>query len=474
MNFFGQRTYSLPGVRGFKDNQPKGGQTTLELLIALSIILTSIAAGILVFFGGQSLSVSSELNDQATYIARQAVESARYEARLNFGSLVSASSVVAGFSRQTNVQTLDQYTKKVTVTVSWPVAPTGTRSIQFATDLTDWRGYVDLGGDTGGGGPSGNWKNPWTLGTVDLGPGNAATDLDVKSKIVYITAQASDVKKPDFFIVDATNGQSPRVVSSLNTGPSLNSVDVAGNYAYVANDDDDVPLQIIDVTNITSPLLAASFDPPGASEEGEAVFYYAGKVYLGTVAVAGPEFFVIDVSNPSNPMELGSFNVGADVNGIFISGNTAYLATSDDSKELLVLNVSNPSNITLLGSYSAPGGENGESIYVSGNIAYLGRSSGSNDFITLDVSSPAAPKQLGVVNLGGAGVNGIYVRDYLAFLATNDSNKEFQAWNISSSSAPVIWSAFNFPQVATGVDYEDNLVYVSVRSNDALRIVTSQ
>jgi len=140
MNFFGQRTYSLPGVRGFKDNQPKGGQTTLELLIALSIILTSIAAGILVFFGGQSLSVSSELNDQATYIARQAVESARYEARLNFGSLVSASSVVAGFSRQTNVQTLDQYTKKVTVTVSWPVAPTGTRSIQFATDLTDWRG----------------------------------------------------------------------------------------------------------------------------------------------------------------------------------------------------------------------------------------------------------------------------------------------------------------------------------------------
>ena len=43
----------------------------------------------------------------------------------------------------------------------------------------------------------------------------------------------------------------------------------------------------------------------------------------------------------------------------------------------------------------------------------------------------------------------------------------------SSSTSPVLHSSFNFPQVATGVDYEDNLVYVSVRSNDALRIITS-
>ncbi|GAH25486.1 unnamed protein product, partial [marine sediment metagenome] len=46
-------------------------------------------------------------------------------------------------------------------------------------------------------------------------------------------------------------------------------------------------------------------------------------------------------------------------------------------------------------------------------------------------------------------------------------------WNISNPGNIELWSSFNFPQVATGIDYEDNVVYVSVRSNDALRIITS-
>ena len=72
-----------------------------------------------------------------------------------------------------------------------------------------------------------------------------------------------------------------------------------------------------------------------------------------------------------------------------------------------------------------------------------------------------------------ASLNDLVVRDYLAFLATSDSNRAFQVWNITDPSNITFWSSLQFPQVATGIDYEDNLVYVSVRSNDALRIITS-
>jgi hypothetical protein len=108
----------------------------------------------------------------------------------------------------------------------------------------------------------------------------------------------------------------------------------------------------------------------------------------------------------------------------------------------------------------------------------LGRLLGGNhanhhEFHILDISSSSLPQNLGSKDIG-ADVNDLRIRDNLAFLATADSNKEFQVWNISDPTNITLWSSFNFPQVATGIDYEDNVVYVSVRSNDALRIITSQ
>ena len=79
-----------------------------------------------------------------------------------------------------------------------------------------------------------------------------------------------------------------------------------------------------------------------------------------------------------------------------------------------------------------------------------------------------------VVPFGQAVRPVVVARDDLAFIASSNSNREFQVINISDPNNPSLWSYFNFPQVATGIDYEDNLVYVSVRSNDALRIITSQ
>lgn len=455
----------------------RSGQSLLELAVAIGLATAVVGGAVAFIWLGRSLTLDTELQNQALAVARQNLESAQATGQNNFSALASSSSTQDIFLKEISVQSLDAYTKKVISRVSWQTDPLRPQKVELTTLVTDAPTAQKLGGDTGGGGLTGDWLHPRTLGTIDLGPGNAATGLDVLNKIVYMSAIAADPKKPDFFIIDATDSQNPLTVSSLNTGPGLNAVDAAGSYVYAANNENDGQLQIISISNRSNPVLVSSYKLPGVSgggAVGQSIFYYDSKVYIGTKTATGPEFHIVDVTDPGNPVELGSLDVGADVNAVKVSGTTAYLATSDDNREVVAVNVSDPAHPVQIGSLNAAGGDDGRSLFLVGSTLYLGRASGANDFIIADASSPSAPAVWSSSNLGGVSVNGVYARDYLAFLGTSDSNAEFQIWNIANSSSPFLAVTYNFPQIATGIDYENNVVYVAVRSNDALRIVTAQ
>ncbi len=447
----------------------KRGQTILELIIALAIIVVGISAAVVVFFGGQSLQVDTQLGNEASYLARELLEQARFQARQGFSVLASSSSTQGIYTKETIIQGIDANTKKVIARISWQTDPARPQKVEVVSILTDWRNVA----------PPGNWCSPRILGSVDLGPGISATNLDVVNKIIYMSAEALSPSEPDFFVVDASNSQSPVVKASLNTGPSLNAVSVSGNYAYLANRDTSAQLQIVDISNINSPTLIASLRLPGVSGSGavgNTVFFSDSKVYLGTKKATGPEFHIVDVSTPGSPVALGSKKLDADIGAIYVKGNYAYVANSSGGK-LKILDISDPSNITLVGGFNAPGDENGKSIYLAGSELYLGRTTGktpthNDEFYILDATNPASVQNLRSTGLG-ADVNGIRVRGNFALLATSDPDKEFQVWNLSNFNL-TLCSALNFPQEATGIDYEDNLVYVSVRSNDALRIIAPQ
>lgn len=456
-------------------------QSTLEILIALFILTASISAVIMISFGNQSIIIDTDLNNQAINISRKELETSRALSRQNFDSLASSSSIEDIYLKETIVENIDPNTKKVISLVNWQTNQLKPQKIELTTIVANIKITIQSGGDTGGSGLSGNWKNPKTLGSVDLGPGNSATDIDVLNKIVYLAAEASAAAKPDFFIINATNGENPYMVSNINTGLGLNAVDVAANYAYAGNKDTGAQLQIIDVSNKSNPVLIKSFKLPdvsGSDAIGQSIFYWDSKVYIGTKKATGPEFHIIDVSNSNNPTALGSFEINGAVNMIHVKNNKAYIAVDSNDYEMKILDVSDPANITLLNSYDAPGNsEKGKSLYLVADKLYLGRTLGGNhndhhELHILDVSNPIAPANLGSKDLA-TDLNDLRIRDYLAFLGTSDPNKEFQVWNISDPTNISLWSAFNFPQVATGIDYEDNLIYVSVRSNDALRIITS-
>ena len=131
-----------------------------------------------------------------------------------------------------------------------------------------------------------------------------------------------------------------------------------------------------------------------------------------------------------HPVWLAGYSVGATVNSITVSGNYAYLATNDNTKEVIVLDVSNPNSPSLVTSYDAAG-QYGYALAKKGDILYLGRQyqSGAAELMLLDASSSASiPATLLQTSDVGTpadtySISGLLVRDYLTFfVGGNTSN----------------------------------------------------
>ena len=60
--------------------------------------------------------------------------------------------------------------------------------------------------------------------------------------------------------------------------------------------------------------------------------------------------------------------------------------------------------------------------------------------------------------------------DYI-FLATSDASSEFQVVNKNNPSSLSLLGFLNLPQEATGITCADNKIFLSLRSNDSVRII---
>lgn len=459
------------------------GSGTLEILIAFAVIILAITAAVSVAFGNQGLTVDTELNHQGFYKASRELDVVRAAAATNFDAIVSSTSTPLNstssegvytniYSRQIDVVDVSPCSKQVTSRITWKTDPLRPQEVEVSTILTSTSTAAVLGGDCFAGPPGGKWQQ---LGSVSGGDGSVnGTGVDAQGGAVYMSANSTSGGKPDLLIY--TYNASTKVITdrgTLNVSSGFNSIDVAGQYAYAANDESTFQLQVVDVADIDNPVQVASssldslsipasqrVDKNGSNPEGRTIYYSNGKIYLGLAQTNGPEFHVFSVSDPLHPVWLGSFEVNQDVNDIVVKGNYAYLATSDNSAELTVLNVSDPANITNPGSFNAAGNEDSQSLYILGNKLYLGRLQGADrNFLILDISSPAAPTNCATCSkaMASEDVNGITVVGSLAFLATSDNLEILDVSNPANISSVV---SFSFSKTATGIDFDNNLIYI--------------
>jgi Tfp pilus assembly protein PilV len=500
------------GSRGINKKQftrnrrsTQGGGSTLEILVAFVVITLAITGVMMVVFGNQSFALDTKLTQRALYHAERGIEMAYASSTNDFSSLASAilplfgtEDMVYGNQAEVDIVDISPCVKMASSTVLWQTSPINSRQAILSSIFVSTTTSAAMGGDCDTTGLSDPWDNPGTYDSVDLNPsGNKGTDIDVVTvggiRYVFLTSETGAFGKPDFWSIDASDPQNLGTPVGLNVGASLNALDVAGNYAYVASQDPNQQFQIIDISDPINPSLVATstlnnVDPLGSYPEAISIKYLNHRVYVGTAETATDEFHIFDVSNPAAPVELGSINLFHNVHDIEVFGSYAYLATSDNSGEIMVLDISDPTNLThpdISGmKFNAPGNSDGTSIYMLSGTIYLGRETAGSDgeIYVVDASlvrdsSSTSDGALGFKDLDlnpNNEVSGIITKSNLMFLATTDQTKGFQVWDISDPAniqGPSTCNTYNYSEKASGIDFSGDFGFVVNESNDALRVI---
>ncbi len=240
----------------------------------------------------------------------------------------------------------------------------------------------------------------------DHGPGGLANGLAVAGNHAYVTDNDAGVQ-----VIDISDTDKPRRVGGYGTRGEFNGVAVSSNYAYVngtvwaggtkVHD----ALHVLDVSDPTNLRRVG-----GASLAG----IFSGPVISGNYAyLAGfapgldDGLFVFDLSLPTNPRQVGRYHPAGSAGQVAVSGSYAYIPTVGSYRgtnylgggSLEVVDVSNPGNLRRVGRY--------DTFYSARSVAVFGRYAcvaiepdwiGTNrigGLIVIDISDPQNPRRIG-------------------------------------------------------------------------------
>jgi len=159
-------------------------------------------------------------------------------------------------------------------------------------------------------------------------------------------------------IIDITDAMAPVLLGCYQTGNSVNSVTVSGQYAYMATDKNVV---ILDVSIPSTPILQGSILLPDIVRK----IAIAGN-YAYVVASSGG-LRVVDISVPTKPLEVGFYEIGGYSFGITVAGNHAFVA--DAEAGLRVIDISDPTQPKESGFFDTQG--LAYNVVVAGQYAYV-------------------------------------------------------------------------------------------------------
>ena len=264
----------------------------------------------------------------------------------------------------------------------------------------------------------GNPSSPKVLGSVNTGTNPA--DVFVTNGYEYVVNYGSNTLQ-----IIGGYPTNPVVLGSISTGNNSGpaAVVVSGNYAYVANSQND-KLRVVDVSSAGFPSNVATIT---MGDNCQSMSLSGNYIYAGCIG----NFQVIDISNPTSPVVVGSLVTPGENQTITVSGNHAYNVLHA-SNILQVIDISNPTNPVLLGS--AATATNPYSVAVSGNYAYVG--TGSNTMQIFNVSNPASPVVAGSIATASSCFS-LAVSGNNAYVVNSGTNN-LQVFNISCSPSAAI------------------------------------
>lgn len=217
-----------------------------------------------------------------------------------------------------------------------------------------------------------NINNPSIVATINLSGNSDALDVGVNNTKLYAvqgnTLHAFDISTPT----------SPQALDTIDLNGLGKKLFISANNIFVATQNTNQELQIIDGTNSANLQNIGGADLPG-SLSGTDVFVLGSRAYISTdnngSGAGGGEFFVYDISNFSLPISLGYYDVGAKVYAFNVVGPYAILATNLSNQELKIVDVSFPATISSVTSFDL----SGYILGLSANCSFIYAASASNN-----------------------------------------------------------------------------------------------
>lgn len=461
----------------------------IEVLVAIFILASMATAGFVLLSTTFSEGLAVSERTRADDVLSNGFEAVRQIRNQSFDLLADgthglaesggtwsfsgASDTDGIYQRTVEISTIDDLTRQATVTVTWVNHLGRTEQRSATTLLTDWlTEFSAPSSSCYGEAATGDWSNPVVVGSADIGPGNQGTDLVVDYPYLYMSGVAAASAKPDLFVFDVSVPSAPALIDELDTGPDgIASLAIGDGYLVAASANNSREFMTIDITDPANIAIAGLSNLSGDTD-ALAVTLKGDLAFLGREDGGTPEVYVYDVSVPATPSLLATFESSDEVNDFASSIDYVFAGTADGANEILVFDVTDPLVPALLTTYDLSVGNEVESVaYNDPGVLFAGHENGT--FTPIDVSDPLVPVEYPATSAGGSVKDMVCTSQQLVFIGTTNSNKEFMVLDISDLNAVAEYASLNFPQVVGGLDFAANTVFAAVRSNDALRIITS-
>lgn len=288
-------------------------------------------------------------------------------------------------------------------------------------------------------------------------------DMDAEHRMVYLSTgntsqelQVLDVSVPNVAVrvesYNTANGTAYGVDYDPITGNSF--VSLSNNAAS----DDFYVLKSAGIRNITPDFtqlssIAYNGDP---TNDGTVVKVdNQGYAYLGTSYFSffnNDSFYILDISQPANPRVVGDYNAGGTVWDIQISGDYAYLATGNASKELQVLNISNKTSPVQVAYYNASGSQNFTGLDQIASTTYASSIS-DETLYAFNTTDPNAISLRGSLDTGRA-LREVSVGPDYVMVATQATNAGLIAVDVRNWNSMSVVGTYNTGVLCNDLFYE--------------------
>lgn len=173
---------------------------------------------------------------------------------------------------------------------------------------------------------------------------------------------------------------------------------------------------------------------------------------------------IVDISDPTNPQEVGYYEWNDYLLGIYATSNYVYACAENNNQNengLLILDVSdpaNPSQVSFLDFGGGPFGYWTQEVVVVGNYAYV--ASCLNGLKIVDVSDPTAPSVVGTFQPGDVWNRDVSVVGDYAYLTDGEADSLIIV-DISNPTQPQYVSACGLPELSIKLYIAGNYAYVA-------------